>query len=110
LINEFYGDFNHHTRRKLFRYHDAHNGIEYIIRAYMSHDNNSYIELLHASDIKNIEVLRVFDRSQLSLDKLNIVDIHVYLGDIFFLDYYTGLYRLDILRGQMIQVTGHYPC
>lgn len=75
----------------------------------MSHDNNSYVELFHASDIKNPEILRVFDRSQLSLKQLNIADIHIYLGDIFILDYYTGLYRLDILRGQMIEVTGHYP-
>lgn len=74
----------------------------------MSHDNNSYIEFFHASDVHDLEILRVFDRSILGVKQLNIADIKIYLGDIFFLDYYTGLYRLDIKRGQMIEVMGHY--
>lgn len=109
IVNEMYANFDRHTRRRMFRYHDPHNGLEYIIRAYMSHDNNSYIEFFHSSDIHEIEILRVFDRTSLGLKQFNIADIQVYLGDIFVLDYYTGLYRLDILKGQAIEITGHYP-
>lgn len=109
IINEKYAYFDRHTRRRLFRYHDPHNTLEYMVRAYMSHDNNSYIELFHSTDLHQIEILRVFDRSTLGLKKFNIVDIQVYLGDIFVLDYFTGLYRLDILRGQDLVSIGHYP-
>ena len=45
---------------------------------------------------------------ELGLNKLNIADIKVYMGDVFVLDFYSGLYRLDILRGQLIAITGHY--
>jgi hypothetical protein len=39
---------------------------------------------------------------------LSIVDFKIYLGDIFFLDYWSGLYRLDILRSNHIVITGRY--
>ena len=41
--NEMYSNFTSSTKRKIMRYHDPHNGLEYMIRAYFSNDNNSYI-------------------------------------------------------------------
>lgn len=33
----------------------------------------------------------------------------MYLGDIYILDYWQGLYRVDITNHMQIIVLGHYP-
>ena len=42
------------------------------------------------------------------VEKLSISDVKLYLGDIFVLDYETGLFRLDILKSQRVRITGKY--
>jgi hypothetical protein len=52
--------------------------------------------------------MKVIDRSYIHTPTLSIIDVKVYLGDIFFLDYINGLYRLDILRNNDVLITGRY--
>lgn len=52
--------------------------------------------------------MKVIDRSYIHTNTLSIIDAKVYLGDIFFLDYVNGLYRLDILRNNDVLITGRY--
>jgi len=52
--------------------------------------------------------MKVIDRTYLHTKTLQIVDAKVYLGDIFFLDYLNGLYRLDILQNNDVLITGRY--
>jgi hypothetical protein len=48
------------------------------------------------------------DRSFLHQDKLTITDFQVYLGDMYILDYHTGVTRFDITPSQNIVITGRY--
>lgn len=114
VYNDMYESFTSITRRKFTRYHDPHTGYEYIIRTYFAngvdegHRGNTYIEYWSAYDIQDLQIMRVIDRSYLGLDELAIVDFKVYLGDMFMLDYFRGVYRLDITHGQHIVITGRY--
>lgn len=114
VMNEMYVPFTWISKRSFRRYHDPHTGYEYIIRAYLSngvdaaHRNNTYLEFFSASDIEDLQVMRIVDRSFLSLPELFMTDFKIYLGDIFLLDYLRGLYRLDITHGQHIVITGRY--
>lgn len=40
--------------------------------------------------------IRVMDRSFLFQDKLSITDFEIYLGDIYILDYHSGVIKFDI--------------
>jgi hypothetical protein len=42
-----------------------------------------------------IRTLRVLDRSILDIKKLTITDIQLYLGNIYLLDYHSGLFVFD---------------
>lgn len=44
----------------------------------------------------------------MGLPELAITDFKIYLGDMFLLDYFRGVYRLDITRGQHVVITGRY--
>ena len=48
------------------------------------------------------------DRSFLHQDSLSITDFEVYLGDIYILDYHSGVIRFDITPQQTILITGRY--
>ena len=106
--------FSRISRRKFSRYHDPHTGYEYVIRVYFAdgvdraHAGNTYIEYFSAYDVEDLQVMRVVDRSYLSLNELAIMDFKTYLGDMFVLDYFRGAYRLDITHGQHVVITGHY--
>lgn len=52
--------------------------------------------------------MKVIDRTYIHAKTLSIIDAKVYLGDIFFLDYLNGLYRLDILHNNDVLITGRY--
>lgn len=52
--------------------------------------------------------VRVMDRSFLHQNRLAITDFEVYLGDIYVLDYHTGLIKFDISKQQSIVVVGRY--
>jgi hypothetical protein len=53
-------------------------------------------------------VIKVMDRSYLNLDKLSITDFQVYLGDIYILDYHSGVISFDITPSQNIVIKGKY--
>lgn len=75
-----------------------------------AHSDNTYMEIfiVPVEDPTEIEPLRVIDRTFLNLKALRIMDAEIYLDDIFLLDYDTGLFRIDILQSQRVEVTGRY--
>jgi hypothetical protein len=48
------------------------------------------------------------DRSFLNQNKLSISDFEVYLGDIYILDFHSGVIKFDINRAQTIIIVGRY--
>jgi hypothetical protein len=48
------------------------------------------------------------DRSFLHQDKLSISDFEVYLGDVYLLDYHSGVIKFDISTAQTILIVGRY--
>lgn len=66
------------------------------------------MEIYSVRDPYDIQIMKVIDRTYLHLSTLAITDAQVYLGDIFFLDYLHGLYRLDILASNDVLITGRY--
>lgn len=59
-------------------------------------------------DPYNLQIMKVIDRTFLHLKTLQIMDVKIYLGDIFVLDYLHGLYRLDILRNNDVLIMGKF--
>ena len=70
--------------------------------------DNTYFEILSANDPRKPFVLKVVDRTFLDLDRLSIMDMKVYLGDIYLLDYHQGIIRMDITGSQQLLITGRY--
>lgn len=54
------------------------------------------------------KTLKIMDRSFLLQDKLSIEDFKLYLGDMYILDYHSGVTRFDITGAQDILITGRY--
>jgi len=52
--------------------------------------------------------MRVIDRSFLHQDKLSITDFMIYNGDIYILDYFSGVIRLSLTPAQSIIVDARY--
>lgn len=69
---------------------------------------NTYMEIFSTKDPYDVQIMKVIDRTYIHTTTLSIVDFQVYLGDIFFLDYLHGLYRLDILHNNDVLITGRY--
>lgn len=96
--------------------HPEAGGFTYMLRSHFAdgvdqaHSDNTYMEIfiVPVEDPTEIEPLRVIDRTFLNLKALRIMDAEIYLDDIFLLDYDTGLFRLDILQSQRVEVTGRY--
>lgn len=110
--NEMYVAFANITARRMTRFTDPRTGYSYMLRTYLAggvdsrNAGNTYMELFEASDPNDLQVIRVVDRSYLGLPSLSISDFKVYLGDIFLLDYGSGLYRIDITAGQHLTIFG----
>ena len=66
------------------------------------------MEIFSARDPTELQLFKVIDRTFMHVSTLSITDAKVYLGDIFFLDYLNGLYRLDIMPNQDVLITGRY--
>ena len=71
--------------------------------------HNTYIDVFIITDPLQPWSLRVIDRSIIHKTELAITDFKMYLGDIYILDYWQGLYRIDITNHMQIIVLGHYP-
>jgi len=112
--NEMYVRFSNITARRMTRFNDPKTGYQYMLRTYIAggvdsaNIDNTYMELFEASDPSDLQILRVVDRSFLGLATLSITDFKVYLGDIFILDYGTGLFRIDITSSQHLAAFGHF--
>lgn len=66
------------------------------------------MEIFSIRDPYDVQIMKVIDRTYCHVSTLSIIDAKVYLGDIFFLDYFHGLYRLDILANNDVLITGRY--
>lgn len=102
------------TKRKIMKFKDDHTGYEYVLRVYpadgVNHEQrgNTYMEIFSVRDPYDIQIMKIIDRTYVHTNTLSIIDAKVYLGDIFFLDYLNGLYRLDILHNSDVLITGRY--
>ena len=112
--NAMFVRFSEVRQRKTYRFKDPITSYVYLLRAYeaegvdMHHADNTYMEIFSAKDPSDLQLLRVVDRTFVHAKTMSIVDVKVYLGDIFMLDFLNGLYRLDILRNQDIAVMARY--
>jgi hypothetical protein len=52
--------------------------------------------------------LKVIDRSFLHLTRLTITDVQLYMGNIYLLDFHSGVTVLDFTPSQHIIITGRY--
>ncbi len=52
--------------------------------------------------------LKIMDRSYLHQDKLSITDFKLYMGNMYLLDYHSGVIVFDITPNQNILITGRY--
>lgn len=52
--------------------------------------------------------LRIMDRSYLLQSKLSITDCKLYMGNMYLLDYHSGVIIFDITESQHILITGRY--
>lgn len=112
--NAAYVRYTEVTKRKLMKYKDLQTGYEYIIRVHPADGvnreqrGNTYMEIFQARDPYDLQIMKVIDRTYVHTNSLSIIDAKVYLGDIFFLDYLHGLFRLDILHSTEVLITGRY--
>lgn len=110
--NDMYVGFTTITHRKIALHEE--DGMMYLIRAYFAeyidevHRHNTYAEIISLSNPMKPWTIRVMDRSFLHQDKLSITDFEVYLGDIYILDYFSGVIKFDISPQQTIVIVGRY--
>lgn len=52
--------------------------------------------------------IKVLDRSFLHQDKLSITDFKLYMGNMYILDYHSGVIVFDITPNQNIVIEGRY--
>lgn len=114
LNNQLYVNFTSITRRRLNLYSDHETGHHYMLRAYfadgvdIANRHNTYIDVFLITDPLQPWSLRVIDRSIIHKTEFAITDFKMYLGDIYVLDYWQGLYRVDITNHMQIVLLGHY--
>jgi len=70
--------------------------------------HNTYAELLLINDPYRPWTIKVMDRSYLHQDKLSITDFRIYMGDMYILDWHTGVIGFDITPSQNIVIKGRY--
>lgn len=58
--------------------------------------NNTYVDVFMVNEPLKPWVVSVIDRSFLAMSVLRVVDIRVYLSEIYVLDYTKGLHRIRI--------------
>jgi len=109
-----YVPFQQVTRRRMLTYIDPESGYHYLLRSYFAdgvspaHSLNTYVDVFILNDPMRPWSLKVIDRTLLQQNELSIMDIKMYLGDIYLLDGRKGLYRMDITIHQQLLITGRY--
>ena len=58
----------------------------------------------------DLQTISIVDRSVLGLNKLAIMDIQLYMNDIYILDYYSGVYKFHITKSQALLNQAYYRC
>ena len=58
------------------------------------HIANTYVDIMMVTNPFDPWVVQIIDRSFLKSKSLMIVDMHVYLGQVYILDIKKGLYRI----------------
>ena len=112
FLNDMYVEYTKMTRRRFVLLRE--NGYDYLIRAYFAdsidHQNahNTYLEIMTFVDPFKPRTLKIMDRSYLHQDKLSITDFKLYMGNMYVLDYHSGVIIFDITPSQNILITGRY--
>lgn len=112
--NDLYVNFTQITRRRLNLYTDHETGHHFMLRAYyadgvdIKNRHNTYIDVFIITDPLQPWILKVIDRSIIHKSEFAITDFKMYLGDIYVLDYWQGLYRVDLTNHMQIILLGHY--
>jgi hypothetical protein len=70
--------------------------------------DNTYTEVFMIQDPLNPWVLGLLDRSFLGVAKLRIMDVKIYLGKIYILDYLKGLHQVSISAVENLEYLGVY--
>lgn len=87
-----YVPFQQVYRRKLLLYSDLQSSHTFLLRSYFADAmtdasrDNTYLEVFMVEDPLSPWVVGVIDRTFLGVPKLRMVDVKVYLGEIFILD------------------------
>ena len=85
-----------------------------MVRAYFADSvdelsaHNTYLEIMLINNPLKPWTIKVMDRSYLNQDKLSITDFKIYLGDIYILDYHSGVISFDLTPSQNIIIKGRY--
>ena len=72
------------------------------------HSENTYADVIMVSNPLDPWIVEVLDRSFLKSRSLKIVDIQVYLGEIYILDEKKGIYRVRINEEEDLRFKGFY--
>lgn len=89
-------------------------GDSYLIRGHFAEKvdekfhHNTYLEVLKVDNPMKPWTLKVIDRSFLHQPKLSIMDFQIYLGDIFILDFHSGVIRLTLWPSQHVVIDARY--
>lgn len=100
------------TRRRMVLLRE--NGYDYLIRSYFAdavdpkYAHNTYLEIMTFVDPFKPRTLKVMDRSYIHQDRLSITDFKLYMGNMYLLDFHSGVIIFDITSAQNILITGRY--
>lgn len=110
--NDMYVGFTEMRRRTVLLLREF--GYDYLIRVYyadaVDHHSahNTYLEIMTFVDPFKPRTLKVMDRSYLLQARLSITDCKLYMGNMYLLDYHSGVIIFDITESQHILITGRY--
>jgi hypothetical protein len=109
-----YVPFQQVSRRKLVLYSDLLSSHTFLLRAYLADSmadasrDNTYLEVFMIEDPLSPWVVGVIDRTFLGVPKLRMVDVKIYLGDIYLLDEAKGVHRVYISGAEDLLYRGCY--
>ena len=101
-------------KRKLDIYSDLMSKHTFLLRTYMSDNmsaetiDNGYTEVFMIDNLFDPWVVGVIDRSFLKVSRLRIMDVKIYLGEIYILDCLKGLHRVIVTSSEDLEYQGVY--
>lgn len=109
IKTEMYAPFPLIVSRQLNIYSDLDSKHTFLLRTYLANGmphpirDNTYTEVFMIQDPLNPWILGVLDRSFLGVSKLRIMDVKIYLGKIYILDYLKGLHQVYISSAESLE-------